>query len=102
MNAIELIKAERERQVTVENYSHSHDDQHVDDELLRAAICYGMYEVNDSAYNQASLDEWPWELQWFKPNNNPDGIRNLVKAGALLAAEIDRRLRLKTKNTPGI
>jgi hypothetical protein len=35
---------------------------------------------------------WPWDQDWWKPS--PDPIRNLVKAGALIAAEIDRLQRL--------
>lgn len=38
-------------------------------------------------------DAWPWDPSWWKPS--PDPIRNLVKAGALIAAEIDR-LRVAT------
>ena len=33
---------------------------------------------------------WPWEPADWKPDNDP--VRNLVKAGALIAAEIDRLL----------
>ena len=35
---------------------------------------------------------WPWGQAWWKPSTDP--IRNLVKAGALIAAEIDRLLVL--------
>jgi hypothetical protein len=35
---------------------------------------------------------WPWDEKWWKPSTNP--IRNLVKAGALIAAEIDRLQRV--------
>jgi hypothetical protein len=43
-------------------------------------------------------DVWPWEPEWWKPKWTPqagrDGrIRELVVAGALLAAEIDRLQR---------
>jgi len=31
---------------------------------------------------------WPWGSEWWKPSKDP--IRDLVKAGALIAAEIDR------------
>ena len=34
---------------------------------------------------------WPWSDKWWKPSDDP--VRNLVKAGALLAAEIDRLQR---------
>lgn len=36
-------------------------------------------------------NDWPWDRSWWKPS--PDPIRNLVKAGALIAAEIDRLQR---------
>lgn len=35
--------------------------------------------------------DWPWARKWWKPS--PDPIRNLVKAAALLMAEIDRLIR---------
>jgi hypothetical protein len=38
---------------------------------------------------------WPWAEKWWKPSE--DQVRNLVKAGALIAAEIDRIQRLKAK-----
>ena len=37
---------------------------------------------------------WPWERGAFKPSE--DAARNFEKAGALLAAEIDRLARLET------
>jgi hypothetical protein len=38
-------------------------------------------------------NDWPkeWNVDWWKPSDDP--IRNLVKAGALIAAEIDRLQR---------
>jgi hypothetical protein len=33
---------------------------------------------------------WPWDAKWWKPS--VDHVRNLVKAGALIAAEIDRMI----------
>jgi hypothetical protein len=70
---VELIAQERERQVTEEGWSAEHDDGHVRAELAWAAVCYAA------------------------PANIPNAerIRMLVKAGALIAAEIDRLLRLK-------
>ena len=74
------------RQVSNENWSPEHDDTHSQQELLRAAICYA---------RGAKLTEWPWNSRWWKPS--PDPIRNLVKAGALIAAEIDRLQRAKNR-----
>jgi hypothetical protein len=34
---------------------------------------------------------WPWDESWWKPG---DRIRELAKAGALIAAEIDRLNRI--------
>lgn len=41
---------------------------------------------------------WPWMQSAFKPSADP--IRNLEKAGALIAAEIDRRLHAAAKADP--
>lgn len=90
------IALERERQMAVEGWAASHDDEHTEQQLLRAGICYAMAEVQDKGYAQAAVDEWPWDFSWFKNNKGPIG--NLVKVGALIAAEIDRLLRLQNKN----
>lgn len=37
--------------------------------------------------------DWPWEIESWQPSADP--IRNLEKAGALIAAEIDRLLRVQ-------
>ncbi len=45
--------------------------------------------------SEVMMERWPWEEVWFKPS--PDQVRNLVKAGALIAAEIDRINRETSK-----
>lgn len=89
MNGIELIAAERQRQQEVEGWTPEHDDKHNFMEMFRAAVCYAdpiwqtiEYEKKDVPLN------WPWEDFWYKPS--ADQVRNLVKAGALIVAEIDR------------
>lgn len=85
---IELIAEERQRQIEKEGWTHEHDDDHNDQSLLGAAVCYAertLMGEGRTTYN------WPWDEKWFKPT---DDIRNLVKAGALIAAEIDRLQRL--------
>jgi len=88
---IELITEERERQLT--KWPSKHDDLHFQGEILQGALSY----IEISAYNKESPPEsvemehwWPWDLETFKPGNPVDGIRCLVKAGAMIAAEIDR------------
>jgi hypothetical protein len=93
---IELIAQERFRQISEEGYAAEHDDYHSDEEIASAAMCYAcppnldLRLVVDSAGNSAPPIEWPWEPKYWKPG---DRIAELAKAGALIAAEIDRILR---------
>lgn len=90
MNGSELITAERIRQVEVEGWHAAHDDnEHDFGALISAAICYANTEPGDAT----EPIDWPWDSKWWKPS--PDPVRNLVKAGALIAAEIDRLLRAR-------
>lgn len=99
MTGVELIAAERERQVSVEGWTPEHDDDHDMGEMAAAAMCYAELCVDDEIVEVDSTDLffswWPWDMEWWKPSDVP--IRNLVKAGALLAAEIDRLQRAKEK-----
>lgn len=81
---VHRIEDERNRQVTQEGWTAEHDDVHVEGELARAA----------AAYLMESPGLWPWAFVDFKPT---DRIRDLTKAGALIAAEIDRLQRLENK-----
>ena len=83
-----LITTERKRQVNVEGWTPAHDAAHRHNELLQAAICYITTVENNTGTNLQEPNGWPWEFSWWKPSADP--IRNLVKAGALIAAEIDR------------
>lgn len=86
-----LIDMERGRQITAEGYDDAHDDRYDDGELLKAASCYlraGNFKPGEP------MAEWPWDREWWKPST-PE--RNFVKAGALIAAEIDRRDRRDQK-----
>lgn len=85
-DGVAAIAAERRRQIEVEGWTPEHDGQHKRGELARAAACYAI------AYDLGSEREllWPWAEDWWKP---ADRIRDLEKAGALIAAEIDRLKR---------
>ena len=80
----ELIDAERQRQVESEGWTPDHDDEYDQGELILAAQCYTMEAIQPGEGDGL----WPWETSWWKPSEDP--VRNLVKAGALIAAEIDR------------
>lgn len=88
---IELIAEERGRQVAKEGWSEAHDDGHSDGALAGAAAGYALTSREQSRGDEGPFafttnDIWPegWE---FKPK---DRLSNLVRAGALIAAEIDR------------
>lgn len=102
MNGIEMIAEERLRQVSQEGWTPQHDDGHGDFELCRAALCYAEFAQHarplSSKRNSVPFG-WPWNDEWWKPST--DRIRNLVKAGALIAAEIDRLQRYETKHKGG-
>lgn len=88
---VELIGLERYRQITQEGYDASHDDEHIDGELRDAAVCYCMTCDDYPSEMEPNQSIWPWDSIHWKPSEDP--IRNLVKAGALIAAEIDRLKR---------
>lgn len=90
--AIELITAERARQVDVEGWTPEHDAEHDSDDLARAAACYALpRRWRDPLFvePQCPPKQWPWEGRYWKPTP-ADRVRELVKSGALIAAEIDR------------
>lgn len=89
---VELIAMERDRQVTGEGWTPQHDDQHAHGELAMAAAVYALPRVLRAPYPAPGIpDLWPFVDGW-KPTSN-DRVRELVKAGALIAAEIDRLQR---------
>ena len=92
-SGIALIAAERQRQIDAEGWTAEHDDGHEAwPGLAQAAACYAneaWMPLTES--HRKPPRGWPWEPQWWKPTGDP--IRDLVKAGALIAAEIDRRQR---------
>lgn len=58
-------------------------------DLAGAGVCYAaVYAFNLQGIAGDPPLMWPWEPRWWKPSSDP--IKNLVRAGALIAAEIDR------------
>ncbi|MHC2481589.1 hypothetical protein [Rhizobium leguminosarum] len=98
--AILDIASERRRQVEVEGFSPAHDDMYNRGELVRAAVNYaaaasvGIYlssthdNINPPPFrNHGQAVRWPWSYDRWK-STTPR--RDLVKAAALLVAEIER------------
>jgi hypothetical protein len=97
MNGIERIAAERQRQIEVEGWTPEHDDQHINEELASAAAYYALPSAErKDLESTVAVDLWPWDSRWCKLTPD-DRIRELEKAGALIAAEIDRLRRLSEK-----
>ncbi|MDB5584836.1 MAG: hypothetical protein JWR80_10012 [Bradyrhizobium sp.] len=71
------VLAERERQFSREGWTPGHDDSHDQCEMAHAAASYAL---GNTLY-------WPWDMKWWKP---ADPRRNLIRAGALIIAEIER------------
>lgn len=77
---LSMIGKERIRQIEQKGYTYEHDMEHLPKNFVYAA----------QAYLTRDEDLWPWESKYFKPSK--DMLRNLQKAGALIAAAIDRIL----------
>lgn len=95
-SAVDMIAAERRRQVVAEGYNAEHDKRHDGGELAQAAAAYAFPSdtlLRDGSHFRKQL-MWPFEPQEFKHTDGSveERIRELVKAGALVAAEIDRLL----------
>lgn len=88
--AIDDVTAERMRQISVEGWTPEHDDEHDDGEMAMAAACYAEASVFGNA-TEATPSAWPWAPEWWKPS---DQRRNLIKAAALIVAEIERLDRI--------
>ena len=84
-NAARDVMLERLRQDSEEGWTPKHDDEHTGGEMGEAAICY-IQGKTEWGYGNPH-QRWPWALAWWKQK---DRRRNLVKAGALILAEIER------------
>jgi hypothetical protein len=90
-DGIQLIAKEVLRQEIVEGFDVAHDATHIQSELLFAALSYAEagVELPKLATDGRPLPraDWPFGKKWWKPTER---IRNLIKAGAMLASEISR------------
>lgn len=117
---VEKIAAERERQVREEGWTPEHDDEHGWGQMALVAALFAtpvkLYEQAHFANEVVYRDPWPWEQCWDKrfrcgerrvnPGNvvpdpatygDEEAVDLLAKAGALIAAEIDRRERRRAE-----
>lgn len=115
LTGIGLIAQERQRQISQENWTSEHDDEHSPGTLELAAACYALHpnhrgsksvpHHHEWSGNARYMDDshlipcggqvevpdlWPWDGCWWKPSSR---VRDLMKSGALIAAAIDQELR---------
>jgi hypothetical protein len=106
LKAMQDIVEERAGQILREGFGPAHDDQHDDFSMSNAASVYAACASVGPA-DRAVMDEhglrgtpgklqelWPisWDISWLKPVSRR---RDLVKAAALIVAEIERLDRLE-------
>lgn len=109
MSVIDEIAAERRRQFEVEGWSAEHDDAHRDGSLAAAACCYAVptmkherrYEPGDRRVPKKFVEvphlwPWSWHTSWWKPKSRR---RDLIRAAALIVAEIERLDRASPQRT---
>lgn len=102
MSVIEEIASERRRQIEAEGWTPEHDDQHHEGSMARAAAAFAYCSTLLGSERDAHVNAlygrtsgfisliawlWPWEARWFKPHNPR---RDLIRAAALILAEIER------------
>ena len=89
-SGVDLIRQERQRQIAEEGFDAVHDfNEHHMDDLARAGAFYAL-PAHDRCRTQINK-VWPFSWEWCKPTPD-DRLKELVKAGALITAEIDRIL----------
>jgi len=106
MTGVEKIQEERLRQISSEGWTPEHDDEHDDESLAWAAVCFAAPGEVFVRSEYHFYDPWPdsWAERWDKridkhgtpvPQTKAHRIHLLTIAGALCAAEIDRLERIK-------
>lgn len=108
MTPIDMIMRERQRQHDEEGWTDEHDDHHDDGSLAAAAAAYA-YHASLPGVTQAEVRDgraagyisivsliWPrsWSREWWNPKSRE---RDLVRAGALIVAELERLQRKRSK-----
>jgi hypothetical protein len=111
--ALQDIADERARQVNDEGYTRQHDDEHYDGSMAMAAACYAaphrIYVKHDYVDGVTFSDPWPQGWRGDKRPHEGNMVRSnasqgeakrrdlLVKAAALIVAEIERIDRAEAK-----
>ncbi|AZB65012.1 hypothetical protein EBL87_15150 [Cereibacter sphaeroides] len=93
--AAQDVLSERARQISVEGWTPEHDDEHDDGQMALAAATFACASTfSDDDRPHIEPDFWPWDRSWLKLTTPR---RDLVKAGALILAEIERLDRAEAR-----
>ena len=96
ITAIELISLERDRQINSHGYNAEHDQaENPNHELAQAASTYLNVAINEMTGSpiDAKMFAQMWPNSWPKSSYKPESkMRNLIRAAALIAAEIDKSI----------
>ena len=89
---VEMIAAERARQTEALGWTAERDDDLYPGgiQLALAGAWYAIPSFDRSELEERGCSLWPWDEGWWRPSTR---TRELVKAGALIAAAIDARAR---------
>lgn len=85
--AIRDVVTERYRHTHEKGWTPQHDDEHDAGQLASAATAYTLAATFPGRIDQWFKSFWPWERSWWRPGTPR---RMLVKAAALIIAEIER------------
>lgn len=88
-SVLDELRLERDRQR--KEWGDAHDDEHEEGELADAGGCYAIYA--DVHVPTA----WPWDEEWWRPKTRR---RNLIRAAALIIAEIEKMDRIDDTPEP--
>lgn len=100
---VELIGIERKRQTEELGFDYTNDALYKDEQLAKAGAWYSLpsfYRIKFESMQIKNTDKrsviniWPWDRSHYKPTPE-DRIKELTKAGALIAAQIDYELNKK-------
>ena len=94
---IELIKEERERQISKKGWSREHDDGHTDGSI-RVAAAQCACDGTDAEVVDPLDRDWGITDRHGYAGQEPDEMHILSIAGALIVAEMERLQRIQSNS----
>jgi len=96
---LELVKAERLKQINKHGYTPEHDDEHTDGSIADAAACYA---ATTDPYEKGHFGKfralWRWDFNYYKKEEKTRKDQ-IITACSMLMAEWERLERIEEKAT---